>query len=165
MLHDIHSQHEETGMTATMSTSSTMSTTVTTTSISREAAARLVAVARGSAAEIGVAMAVAVTDASGHLRAFESMDGTPFLAHDVAIDKAWTAAAYRLPTHTWSSIIQDPAVAQLAHIPRLVAVGGGFPIIENGVVIGGIGLSGGDAEQDRQAAEQALSALGFDLPD
>ena len=143
----------------------TTSTTVTNPSISREAAARLVAVARAAAAELGVAMAVAVTDASGHLRVFESMDGAPFLAHDVAIDKAWTAAAYRLSTHTWSTIIQDPAVAQLAHIPRLVAVGGGFPIIENGAVIGGLGLSGGHADQDRQAAEKALSSLGFDLPD
>lgn len=143
----------------------TTSNTVTSPSISRDAASRLVAVARTAAAEIGVAMAIAVTDASGHLRAFESMDGTPFLAHDVAIDKAWTAAAYRLSTHTWSSIVQNPATAQLAHVPRLVAVGGGFPITEDGVVIGGIGLSGGDAEQDRLAAEKALVALGFDLPD
>jgi uncharacterized protein GlcG (DUF336 family) len=139
-------------------------TTITNPSISREAAARLVAVARAATDEIGVAMAVAVTDASGHLRVFESMDGAPFLAHDVAIDKAWTAA-YRLSTHTWSTVIQDPAVAQLAHIPRLVAVGGRFPIIENGAVIGGLGLSGGNADQDRRAAEKALSSLGFDLPD
>lgn len=102
-------------------------TTITNPSISREAAARFVAVARAAADEIGV--------------------------------------AYRLSTHTWSTVIQDPAVAQLAHIPRLVAVGGGFPIIENGAVIGGLGLSGGNADQDRRAAEKALSSLGFDLPD
>ncbi|HEY1639641.1 MAG TPA: heme-binding protein [Streptosporangiaceae bacterium] len=137
---------------------------VTTTSISRAAAAELIAVARSAAADIGVDLAIAVTDAAGHLRAFEAMDGTPFLAHEVAVNKAWTAAAYRLPTHVWSSVVQDPAVAQLAHIPRLVAVGGGYPVIENGVVIGGLGLSGGNADQDQQAAAAALTALGFDRP-
>lgn len=100
---------------------------------------------------------------SGHLRAFESMDGTAFMAHEVAINKAWTAAAYRMPTHVWSEVIRDPAVAQLAHIPRLVAVGGGFPIIEDGTVIGGLGLSGGTAEQDARAALAALGALGFEF--
>jgi uncharacterized protein GlcG (DUF336 family) len=43
----------------------------------------------------------------------------------------------------------------------LVAVGGGFPIIEGGHVIGGLGLSGGTAEQDRTVAQQALTAIGF----
>jgi uncharacterized protein GlcG (DUF336 family) len=135
--------------------------TVTIETISREAAARLIELSRGGAEELGLPLAIAVTDASGHLRAFESMDGTPFLAHDVAINKAWTAAAYRLSTDTWSEIIRDPAVAHLAHVPRLVAVGGGFPIIEGGHVIGGLGLSGGTAEQDRTVAQQALTAIGF----
>ena len=139
-------------------------TTVTIETISREAAARLIELSRRGAEELGLPLAIAVTDASGHLRAFESMDGTPFLAHDIAINKAWTAVAYRLSTDTWSEIIRDPAVAQLAHVPRLVAVGGGFPIVEGGHVIGGLGLSGGTAEQDRTVAQQALTAIGFVLP-
>lgn len=93
------------------------------------------------------------------------MDHAPFLANEVAVDKAWTAASYRLPTHTWNAILQNPAVAQLAHRPRVVAVGGGYPIIEKDVVIGGLGLSGGNWEQDQQADEQALKALGFEVPD
>lgn len=71
---------------------------------------------RQSAADLALP-AIAVTDATGHLRAFEAMNDAPFLAHDVAIDKAWTAAAYRLPTHTWYDVIRDPVVAPLAHIP------------------------------------------------
>jgi uncharacterized protein GlcG (DUF336 family) len=133
-------------------------------SITRAAAVELIVQARAAAAEIGVDMAIAVTDSSGHLRAFEAMDGTPFLAHSVAIDKAWTAAAYRLPTHVWAAVVQQPDTAQLAHLPRLVAVGGGYPIAANGAVLGGLGLSGGNWEQDQQAAEAALRALGFDLP-
>ncbi|MGZ2356670.1 heme-binding protein [Streptomyces sp. 372A] len=89
------------------------------------------------------------------------MDGAPFLGPTVAVDKAWTAAAYRLPTHVWAQVIQDPAHAQLAHIPRLIAVGGGYPIVEDGVVIGRFGLSGGSADQDSAVAEAALTQLGF----
>ena len=100
-------------------------------------------------------MAVAVTDVGGHLKAFSGMDGTAFLATEVAVDKAWTASAFRLPTHTWAELLADPAVAQLAHRPRLVAVGGGYPIVEDGQVIGG------SADQDAVAAGVALRASGF----
>jgi hypothetical protein len=55
-------------------------------------------------------------------------------------------------------------VAPLAGHPRLVAVGGGYPILENGQCVGGLGISGGSHEQDQQAAEEALAALGFELP-
>lgn len=130
-------------------------------SIGRDAAVALVEAAVARSSDEQVRMAVAVTDAAGHLKAFSSMDDTPFLAVEVAIDKAWTAASFRLPTHTWAEIIASPAVAQLAHRPRLVAVGGGFPIVEDGVVIGGLGLSGGTAEQDARAALAALTALGL----
>jgi uncharacterized protein GlcG (DUF336 family) len=86
---------------------------------------------------------------------------TPFLANEVAIDKAWTTAAFRLPTDTWAKIIADPDVAQLAHRPRLVAVGG-YPIVSDGLV-GGLGLSGGTAEQDARAAKTALHDLGLSI--
>lgn len=144
-----------------MTTLDAAPTATTIRSISRTAAVALVEAAVAASADAAVTMAVAVTDAGGHLKAFASMDGTPFLANEVAIDKAWTAAAFRLPTHTWADILADPAVAQLAHRPRLVAVGGGYPIVEDGQVIGGLGLSGGTAEQDAVAARIALRALGF----
>ncbi|MGW4774405.1 GlcG/HbpS family heme-binding protein [Nocardia sp. NPDC004278] len=131
-------------------------------SITRSAAARLIAAVHFAAAEIGFDAAVAVTDVGGHLKAFERPDETPFLASEVAVDKAWTAASFRLATHVWNDYVSGPQVAPLAYHPRLMAVGGGFPIVENGRCIGGLGISGGTAEQDRQAAEIALTATGFD---
>ncbi|MBI3731180.1 MAG: heme-binding protein [Burkholderiales bacterium] len=65
--------------------------------------------------------------------------------------------------HFAAASICNDVVAQLAHRPRLVAVDGCCPIIENGKVIGGIGISGGNALQDQQAAEIALAALGFEV--
>jgi uncharacterized protein GlcG (DUF336 family) len=133
--------------------------------ITHVAARDLILATHAAAARIGFEAAIAVTDAGGHLTAFERADDTPFLAAEVAIDKAWTASSFRTATHQWSDYLADPRIAQLAHRPRLVAVGGGVPIVENGRCVGGLGVSGGTAEQDRQAAEAALAALGFDLPE
>ncbi|KAF1045390.1 MAG: hypothetical protein GAK35_01384 [Herbaspirillum frisingense] len=137
--------------------------TFSTASITAAAANALIAEARVAAAGLGIQVCIAVTDAAGHLTAFERGDGAPFLSAEVAIDKAWTVSAFGLATHVWNDILKDGKVAQLAHRPRMVAVGGGCPIVENGKVVGAIGISGGNAEQDRQAAEQALRALGFEV--
>jgi uncharacterized protein GlcG (DUF336 family) len=137
-------------------------TTVASTSISRDGALALIAAARSAAGNIGIEVAIAVTDAGGHLAAFERSEHSAFLTADVAIDKAWTAASFGLGTHVWNTIVRDPKVAQLAHRPRVVTVGGGVPIRRNGQLVGGIGISGGTADQDQHAAEVALRALGFD---
>lgn len=135
-----------------------------TASITAAAAIALIAAARAAARKIGIEVAVAVTDAAGNLKAFERTDSAPFLTAEVAINKAWTAASYDLATHIWNAYLTtDPKAAQLAHIPRLVAVGGGSPVRESGMLVGGIGISGGNALQDQQVAEAALRSLGFDV--
>jgi uncharacterized protein GlcG (DUF336 family) len=134
--------------------------------ITRAAAADLIATALAAAKQIGIEAAVAVTDAAGNLKAFERTDSAPFLTAEVAIDKARTAASFGLATHVWNSILtSDSQAAQLAHRPRLVAVGGGYPVMEDGKLVGGLGISGGNYLQDQQAAEIALTSLGFDLPE
>ena len=140
-----------------------MDTTYATASITRDAAQALIEAARAASREIGISVTIAVTDAGGHLSALARDDGAPFLSVNVAIDKAWTATSFGLPTHVWADVIANPAVAQLAHQPRLVAVGGGLPIVSGGRVVGGLGISGGNAQQDRDAAEIALRQLGFEV--
>lgn len=128
--------------------------------ISLATANALIDAASAAARDIGFEAAIAVTDAAGNLRAFGRSDNCPFLAVDIAIDKAWTSASFGLPTDTWATIIVDnPMVAQLAHRPRLVAVGGGLPVLENGKIIGAIGISGGTAVQDKDACEVALKQV------
>lgn len=133
-------------------------------SITRLTAHALIEAAQAAARDIGIEVTIAITDNAGHLKAFDRSDKAPFLTVEVAIDKAWTAASFGLATHVWNSIIGKSEVAQLAHRPRMVAVGGGYPILLDGQVVGGIGISGGNALQDQQACEVALKALGFDLP-
>jgi uncharacterized protein GlcG (DUF336 family) len=131
--------------------------------ITLDAARDLIAAARTASDQLGMKVSIAVTDATGQLSAFERVDGSPLLSIDVAIDKAWTVSGFGLGTHVWNDILTDARVAQLAHRPRLVAVGGGCAIVDGGKVIGGIGISGGTALQDQQAAEAALRSLGYEV--
>lgn len=135
--------------------------TVTTPSLSLEAAHELLALARRACADLGFAATVAITDAGGHLRAFERADTAPFLTAGVAMDKAWTAASFGMSTHQWNQYMSESSVAPLANHPRLMPVGGGVPILVDGQLAGGLGISGGTSAQDHEAAEDALRSLGL----
>ncbi|WP_116142039.1 GlcG/HbpS family heme-binding protein [Trinickia diaoshuihuensis] len=134
---------------------------INTATISLEAAQALLAQARQACAERGFAATIAITDAGGHLRAFERSDSAPFLTVDVAIDKAWTAASFGMATQQWNEYMAEPAVAPLAHHPRLMPVGGGVPIFHEERLVGAIGISGGTSVQDHEAAEEALRRAGL----
>jgi len=142
-----------------------MTKSIATASINRATAVALIDAAIAAARAIGIPAAVAIVDATGYLRAFERTDDALFLTVDVAIDKAWSSASFGFPTHVWNDYVtNDPKVAPLAYRPRMVAVGGGYPILEDGKLIGGIGISGGTYQQDQDACVEALLKIGFDLP-
>jgi uncharacterized protein GlcG (DUF336 family) len=132
--------------------------------ISLASADELIALALKACRDIGIEAAVAVTDSTGTVRAFKRTDGAPILTAEVATNKAWTASVYKFATHVWNDYLADPKVAPLAHVPRFMAVGGGYPIMEDGVQIGGIGISGGSYQQDQDVAVAALKEAGFDVP-
>lgn len=134
---------------------------VPTATVSRSAAQALVETAIKAAFDAGVEIAVAVVDSGGALKAFGRTDGAPFLSVDASINKAWTAASFGLSTHTWNEFLADPKLAPLASLPKLLAVGGGCPIMVEGKLIGGIGVSGGTYAQDQAFAETALKNIGF----
>lgn len=137
------------------------STTIVTEALTLEAAHTLLAEARRACIVRGFPATIAITDAGGHLRAFERADNAPFLTVEVAIDKAWTAASFGTSTQLWNQYVADPAVAPLAQHPRLMAVAGGVPIFHGTHLVGGIGISGGTAVQDHEAAEEALRHVGL----
>ena len=143
--------------------SSHASLTHATASISRDKAQQLLLAARQAADDIGFQAAIAITDGGGHLSAFERADAAPFLTVGVAIDKAYTATSFGLSTDVWNHVVAQPATAPLANHPRVMAVGGGVPIVAGGRVVGGIGISGGTAQQDNDAAVVALRGLGFEV--
>jgi uncharacterized protein GlcG (DUF336 family) len=131
-------------------------------SITTEVAHRLIEAAEAKAREMGRAMAIAVVDDSGVLKAFSRMDGAPLLAVQVAQDKAYTAAGFGLSTDGWFEFIKDDpplAVGAAPGIDRLVVFGGGYPIQVDGTTVGGIGASGGHYREDMEVAQAGLKAV------
>jgi uncharacterized protein GlcG (DUF336 family) len=135
--------------------------TLTKTSITSEGAADVLRGAADKARAMGVPMVIAVVDESGVLKAFTRMDGAPLLSVDLAIDKAYTAAAFGMPTHAWFEFIKDdpPLLHGIVKTPRLIVFGGGYPIEIDGAVAGAIGVSGGHYSQDMEVAQAGLAAL------
>ncbi|OVZ55295.1 cobalamin adenosyltransferase [Pigmentiphaga sp. NML080357] len=112
----------------------------------------------------GIRVNVAVVDASGVLLGFLRMPGAFLHSADIAVDKAYTAAGFRLPTGAWDEALKghSPAVRQgLPARPRFAGFGGGFPLVAEGELVGGIGVSGGSEEQDEACARAACAALGM----
>lgn len=124
-----------------------------------EDARQLVKQASIKAIEIGVPQCIAVTDESGTLIAFERMDGGKVSSVSIAIDKAFTAAAARNSTSFYGQVSQpgNPAWGiNQTNGGRFCVIGGGLPIIVDGTVVGGIGVSSGTAAQDEVVAQAAV---------
>lgn len=131
-------------------------------SITLEAAQKIVDATAKKASEIGVPMAIAVSDPEGTLKALARMDGAALLAVRIAQQKAWTAISFGMATHQWHDFIKDdpPLLHGIVHQEDLIVFGGGYPIKEGDKIIGGIGVSGGHYSQDQVCAEAGLAALG-----
>ena len=100
-------------------------------------------------------VAVAVVDNHGFLVYFERMDNTQTASMDIAVGKAKAAATYRRPTRVFADVINKggPATATL---PGVFASPGGLPIMADGKVLGGVGVSGVTGDQDEQCAKAGL---------
>ena len=100
-------------------------------------------------------VAVAVVDNHGFLVYFERMDNTQTASVEIAVGKAKAAATYRRPTRVFMEAINKggPATATL---PGVFASPGGIPIMVDGKVTGGVGVSGVTGDQDEQCAKAGL---------
>lgn len=118
--------------------------------------------ARAKATDIGVPMCIAITDESGNLIAFERMDGGKVTSTTIAIDKSFTASGAKKATHDYGQASQPgaPAYGIASAIGgRLMVVGGGLPVIVEGEVVGGIGISSGTPAQDQEVAQAGIDVL------
>lgn len=131
--------------------------------ITAQAASTACQAAIAHAEALGIRINVAVTDASGTLAAFLRMPNAFLHSIDIAIDKAYTAASFGFPTSQWGGVIGDDELLRIGlnRRERLVLFGGGLPITDGEHRIGGIGVSGGSAEQDEACARAGLNALGL----
>ena len=133
--------------------------------LSLDDALDLLAAARTAADTIGVPMTFAVMDAGGHLLALSRMDGAPWVTADVAQGKAWTSAAYGVTSAAQKEkMVQMPvfatAITTMTH-GRFTPQTGAVPLYRDGVLLGGLGGSGGTGEQDEAACLEAVRAVGL----
>jgi uncharacterized protein GlcG (DUF336 family) len=130
-------------------------------SISLEMANKMIEAAKEKARAIGVPQIIAVVDEGGNLLALQRMEGALLACIQIAIDKAYSAVAYRRPTDVWYDFIKDdpPLLTGAGFFPRLVMLGGGFPIKVGDEIIGGIAVSGGHYSHDMECAKAALEVF------
>ena len=115
--------------------------------------------ARQKATQIGVPMCIAVTDDSGNLIAFESMNGGKAHSVYVSIDKAYTAGSARKATHEYNAANVPGNLAFGIHTEsggRISTVGGGLPVFIDDQCVGGIGASSGSPQQDMEVSQAGL---------
>lgn len=128
-------------------------------------ALRLCAAAQGAADELGTPMSFAVMDPGGHLVALARMDGAPWISADVAQGKAWTSAAYGVPSAAQKEKMTPmpvfaTAVTAMTH-GRFTPQTGAVPVYRDGMLLGALGASGGTGEQDEAVCSSAVQANGF----
>ncbi|CAB3666864.1 hypothetical protein LMG26685_03557 [Achromobacter mucicolens] len=131
-----------------------------------EEARVMVRAAIAKSQEIGVLESICIVDDGGHPIALERMDGARITGPQIAWNKAFTAAGHKRSTHLFNTPPNGPALPgneafgiQWSFDGKFAVFVGGFPIVVNGEVIGGVGLSGGNGEQDTKAGLAALAAL------
>lgn len=118
--------------------------------------------AEEKAREIGVPVAFSAVDAGGNLLYFQRMEGTLLISTKVSQDKAYTASALKCPTCDLADVTKPGDALWSLHNSgdgRIICFGGGYPITVDGKVIGGIGVSGGTAEEDMAVATYALEKM------
>jgi uncharacterized protein GlcG (DUF336 family) len=128
---------------------------------------KIMGAAEVKARSMGIDMDIAIVDDGGHLLMFERMDSAKITSIQVSIDKAFTAAGARRPTHEYAAVAGagGPAFGiHVSHQGRFSIVGGGVPIFVEGHIVGAVGCSSGTAEQDREVAEAGIQAFLKSLP-
>ena len=122
--------------------------------------------ALAKAAEIGVPETVCIADEGGYPIVIQRMDGARITGPQIAWNKAFTAAGHKRSTHLFNAPPNGPALPgneafgiQLSFEGRFAVFVGGYPIVVEGEVVGGVGLSGGNGEQDTKCGVAALQAL------
>jgi glc operon protein GlcG len=124
------------------------------------AGARIVAAAAETEARrLNATGAVAVVDDGGNLVYLLRLDRTFPAGSYVAIDKARTAATFRMPTRNLEDAVRNGRVSLVA-VSEMTPLTGGVPIVVDGQVVGAVGVSGSaSAQQDEDLANLAAAAI------
>ena len=127
-----------------------------------EEAQQIIQAAQQKAQEMGQPMNVAVVDNGRQLKAFARMEDAWLGSIDIAIDKAFTAVSFLMPTADLAEMTQpgQPLYGlETTNNGRVINFAGGVPLMRGDDIAGAVGVSGGTPDQDQQVAEAGLAAF------
>jgi glc operon protein GlcG len=127
--------------------------------ISLERAQAVIHAAVVAARERDWKMNIAVADSGGNLVAFQRMDGAMLASIQIAEHKARAAVTFRRPTKVFEDGVQLMHLNYLLAFDGIIASRGGIPLIEQGVIIGAIGCSGGTDSQDEFVSKAGAAVI------
>ena len=133
-----------------------MSPFITTVSINNQIAKKLLEAGEQKLTEMAVPSNIAIVDAQGFLLAFSRMDEAPLPSIEHAINKGFTSALFKTATHTLAQDAEPGGSLYGLNITlnqRVIVFAGGQPLFHHQQLVGAVGVSGGTAEQDLQAAK------------
>jgi uncharacterized protein GlcG (DUF336 family) len=137
--------------------------------VSHEEAQKAIAAAIAKAEQTGTRMCIAVVDSGANLKAFARMDDAWVGSIDIAIKKAKTACFFGMPTGQIGKLSQPSGpLFGIEHSNEgLITFPGGLPIVnQEGILIGGLGVSGSSVENDHIVAKAGVDGVGLsDLPE
>jgi uncharacterized protein GlcG (DUF336 family) len=119
----------------------------------------VVAAAQAFAKARGWPVVIAVFDSTGHLTVLHRLDQANLGAVELAQRKAETAVRFRRATKAFEDIVAGGGVRLLSVASDIIALEGGLPLLEDGLVIGSIGVSGLTSPEDAQVAKAGADAL------
>ena len=117
--------------------------------------------AQKKAEELGVPEVLCVADNAGYPIALRRLDGGKVTSVQIAMNKAFTAAGHRKPTHVYKNALPGEEAFGIftQHEGRFTVFVGGFPIFVDGQCVGAIAASGGNGEQDIACCEAGIAAF------
>lgn len=109
----------------------------------------------------GLPVTVTVVDTGGHIRAVVRQEGCSYFALESSRRKAVTSSQLRIPSHVVADIGRAfPALQEsFSSTPDILGLPGGFPVVWQGDLLGGVGVAGGNFEQDQSIGAAGVAAL------
>lgn len=127
--------------------------------LSLETAKKIIEKVEEESKNRGKKAVICVCNEQGNPIAVHVMDGAFLISFDVAVKKAYTAVALKMPTLKLNDLVKSGQTFYgLQNLDKVMTIGGGVPLYRNGILVGGLGVSGGTGEED-----DSLARFGADI--
>ena len=121
--------------------------------LSLETAKKIIEEVEKESRNRGKKAVICVCNEQGNPIAVHVMDGAFLISFDVAVKKAYTAVALKMPTLKLNDLVKSGQTFYgLQNLDKVMTIGGGVPLYRNGILVGGLGVSGGTGEEDDSLA-------------